>query len=214
VKKSIKKLFKIFLLLVLIAGVSVFTADYLVKNKTRNKVYTSVKSIPKNRVGLLLGTAKYVANGNINLYYRYRINAAVELFKAKKIDYILVSGDNSSKSYDEPTAIKSDLVNRGIPAGRIFLDYAGFRTLDSVIRSKEIFGQESITIISQKFHNQRAVYIASKNGINAIGYNAKDVSRNYGFWIRIREKLARVKMFIDIIFGKEPKFMGDKITIK
>ncbi len=213
-KKSIKKLFKIFLLLVLIAGVSVFTADYLVKNKTRNKVYTSVKSIPKNRVGLLLGTAKYVANGNINLYYRYRINAAVELFKAKKIDYILVSGDNSSKSYDEPTAIKSDLVNRGIPAGRIFLDYAGFRTLDSVIRSKEIFGQESITIISQKFHNQRAVYIASKNGINAIGYNAKDVSRNYGFWIRIREKLARVKMFIDIIFGKEPKFMGDKITIK
>jgi SanA protein len=214
VKKLFKRSIKTLLLLGIIAVVSIFTADYLVKSKTEGKIFTSTKDIPKNRVGLLLGTSKYVLSGNVNLYYRYRINAAVELFKAKKIDYILVSGDNGSKTYDEPTAIKDDLIKRGIPANKIFLDYAGFRTLDSVIRSREIFGQKSITVISQEFHNQRAIYIALSNDINAIGYNAKDVNRNYGFKTRIREKLARVKMFIDIIIGKEPKFLGDKITIE
>ncbi|MCT4637781.1 MAG: YdcF family protein [Bacteroidales bacterium] len=213
-KKLFKRSIKTLLLLGIIAVVSIFTADYLVKSKTEGKIFTSTKDIPKNRVGLLLGTSKYVLSGNVNLYYRYRINAAVELFKAKKIDYILVSGDNGSKTYDEPTAIKDDLIKRGIPANKIFLDYAGFRTLDSVIRSREIFGQKSITVISQEFHNQRAIYIALSNDINAIGYNAKDVNRNYGFKTRIREKLARVKMFIDIIIGKEPKFLGDKITIE
>jgi SanA protein len=214
VKKLFKRSIKTLLLLGIIAVVSIFTADYLVKSKTEGKIFTSTKDIPKNRVGLLLGTSKYVLSGNVNLYYRYRINAAVELFKAKKIDYILVSGDNGSKTYDEPTAIKDDLIKRGIPANKIFLDYAGFRTLDSVIRSREIFGQKSITVISQEFHNQRAIYIALSNDINAIGYNAKDVNRNYGFKTRIREKLARVKMFIDIVIGKEPKFLGDKIIIK
>lgn len=213
-KKLFKRSIKTLLLLGIIAVVSISTADYLVNSKTEGKIFTSTKDIPKNRVGLLLGTSKYVLSGNVNLYYRYRINAAVELFKAKKIDYILVSGDNGSKTYDEPTAIKDDLIKRGIPANKIFLDYAGFRTLDSVIRSREIFGQKSITVISQEFHNQRAIYIALSNDINAIGYNAKDVNRNYGFKTRIREKLARVKMFIDIVIGKEPKFLGDKIIIK
>jgi SanA protein len=109
-------------------------------------------------VGLVLGTSQYLKNGYLNWYFKYRIEATVELYKKGKIDFILVSGDNSHKNYDEPTAFKNELIKRGIPADQIYLDYAGFRTLDSVVRAKEIFGQTSITIISQKFHNERAIY--------------------------------------------------------
>ena len=105
--------------------------------------------IKKNKVGLVLGTAKVLQNGRLNLYFKYRIEATVALYKEGKIEFVLVSGDNSVKGYDEPTDFKDELVKRGIPPEKIFLDYAGFRTLDSVIRAKEIFGQEQITIISQ-----------------------------------------------------------------
>ncbi len=121
----------------------------------------------------MLGTVKLLASGRVNLFYLYRINAAVKLYKSGKINFILVSGDNGNKGYDEPTDFKKDLIKRGIPADKIFLDYAGFRTLDSVIRAKEIFGIKLVTIISQKFHNERAIYLAEQNGINAIAYNAK-----------------------------------------
>ena len=109
---------------------------------------------------------------------------------------------------------KEELVKRGIPEDRIFLDYAGFRTLDSVIRAKEIFGQEEITIISQEFHNERAIYLAGKNDIEAVGFNARDVSRRYGLKVQLREYLARTKVFLDILFEVEPKFLGEKIEIK
>ena len=126
----------------------------------------------------------------------------------------MVSGDNSKKDYDEPSTIKNDLINKGVPANRIYLDYAGFRTLDSIIRSKKIFGQNSITIISQQFHNERAIYLANMNKIDAVGFNATDVNTYYGFKTIMREKFARVKMMIDLIFGKEAKFLGDKVEIK
>ncbi|WP_420570798.1 SanA/YdcF family protein [Kordia sp.] len=181
---------------------------------TKGKTFNSVVEVPVNKVGLLLGTGKYLKNGNINLFYRYRINAAVSLYKAGKIKYILVSGDNGSKNYDEPTAFKEDLVAAGIPENKIVLDYAGFRTLDSVVRSKEIFQQENITIISQQFHNERAIAIANAKGINAVGFNAKNVGGRNGFKVKVREVLARVAMCIDLVIGKQPKFLGEKIAIK
>ncbi len=162
----------------------------------------------------MLGTIKILPNGRLNLYYKYRIEAAAELFKAGKVDFILVSGDNSRKDYDEPTTIKNDLITNGIPASKIFLDYAGFRTLDSVVRCKEIFGQKNITVISQPFHNERAVFIARKKGINAIGFNAKDVNARYGYKVQLRAKLARVKMMLDLVFGKKPKYLGEEIVIE
>ena len=171
--------------------------------------FENVDAIPKNKVGLLLGTGKYAESGNINLFYKYRIDAAVKLYRAGKIEYVLVSGDNSRKDYDEPSDFKKDLIAKGIPANRIFLDYAGFRTLDSVVRAKEIFGQTSITFISQKFHNQRAIYIADHYNIQAVGFNAKDVY-NYHF----REYLARSKASLDLVFNVQPKFFGEKITIQ
>jgi len=191
----------------------VFTANYSIQNIAKDKTFSSVTKIEKNKVGLLLGTAKYYKDGGVNLYFKYRIDAAVELYNSRKIDFILVSGDNSSMQYNEPMTFKNELVKRGIPEEVIFLDYAGFRTLDSVIRAKEIFGQAKYTVISQKFHNERAIYLAEMSGIEVIGFNAKDVKGSGGYKVKFREYFARTKAFLDVIFHVEPKFYGDKIEI-
>ena len=212
--KFIKKTLKLGILLSLAVIIILLGSDRLVEYASKEKVFNSTTKIPHNKVGVLLGTGKYLNNGYINLYYKYRINAAVKLFKSGKIDYILVSGDNSNKSYDEPTTIQNDLIKRGIPKSKIFLDFAGFRTLDSIVRCKEIFGQSSITVISQQFHNERAIYIAKEKDIKAVGFNAKDVGKKYGVKTKVRERFARVKMILDLLFGKNPKFLGEKIEIK
>ncbi|MFD2915846.1 SanA/YdcF family protein [Psychroserpens luteus] len=208
-----KKL-KILLLLAIFILLGLMMTNYMINSQAEDYIYDSVEDIPENKVGLLLGTSKFLSNGNINLYYTYRINATVELYNARKIEFVLISGDNGSSSYDEPTTFKDDLIALGIPEDKIFLDYAGFRTLDSVIRSKEIFGQSSITIISQQFHNERAIYLAKHNNIKAVAFNAQDVSGRYGLKVQLREYLARAKASIDILFNVEPKFLGDKIEIK
>ena len=109
--------------------------------------------------------------------------------------------------------MRADLMAAGIDSSVIFLDYAGFRTFDSVVRLKEIFSQDSVTIISQPFHNERAIYLATKEGIHAIGFNAADVSAKNGFLVHLREKLARVKVFVDYFIGQKPKFLGSKVVI-
>lgn len=191
----------------------ILTADFLVKSNAKGRLYTDVNDIPKHKVGLLLGTAKYVAQGQVNLYYQYRIDAAVALYNAGKVEFILVSGDNSTMSYNEPTQFKKDLIKRGIPEEKIFLDYAGFRTLDSVVRAKMVFGETEFIIISQQFHNERALYLADRKGINAIAFNARDVDKQSGIRVKFREYIARSKMFLDLTFGKQPKFLGEKIEI-
>lgn len=193
---------------------SIYFSNSAIENNAKGKLFNDTENISKNKVGLLLGTAKYLVDGRINLYYQFRIDAAVELFKAKKIDFIVVSGDNGSKNYDEPTEFKNDLIASGIPENKIFLDYAGFRTLDSVVRIKEIFGQTSITIISQPFHNERALYLADYFDIKAIGFNAKEVTGKKAIKVKFREYLARVKVFVDILFNVQPKFLGKPIVIE
>lgn len=209
-----KKLLKWIAIAVGLVIIGILSCNIYVEIISGEQMFEDVTKIPSNKVGLLLGTSKYVKGGTINLYYKYRIEAAIELYNSGKIQYILVSGDNGTEYYDEPTTFKEDLVAAGIPENRIFLDYAGFRTLDSVIRSKEIFQLESFTVISQKFHNERAITIAHAKGIKAIGFNAKDVGGRSGFKVKTREMLARVAMCMDLIFGKQPKFLGEKITIQ
>lgn len=209
-----RKILKIsFLLLILLIGF-ISVANYLIVKNAENKTYFEIGDLKKSKVGLLLGTSKHLKSGYINPYYTYRLEAAVELYKSGKIDFILVSGDNGSQGYDEPTAFREDLIKSGIPENKIVLDYAGFRTLDSVIRAKEIFGQTKITIISQKFHNERAIYLAEKNGIQAVGYNAKNVAKRFGIKVQLREYLARTKVFLDIVFNVKPKYLGEKVVIK
>lgn len=209
----IKKLVIGVSILLVISIVTLFSCDYYVSSSTKTYLYDNPNLIPKNRVGLLLGTSKYLSNGKINGYWKYRIDATVELYKKSKIKYVIISGDNSKSTYDEPTDMKNELVKRGIPESVIFLDYAGFRTFDSVIRAKKVFSQTEFTIISQQFHNERAIVIARHYGIKAIGYNAKDVTAYNGFKTKVREKFARVKLFLDFIIGNEPKFLGKKIEI-
>lgn len=212
--QDVVKMFIVVFVLSIITFVSIIGIDRVVEKEAIGKIFNSTGEIPYNKVGLLLGTCKMVAGGRLNLYYKYRIEAAVKLYNAGKIDFILVSGDNSTHAYDETTTMQNDLIKKGVPAERIFLDYAGFRTLDSVIRSQQVFGQDSITVISQQFHNERALFIAERKNISAIGYNAKDVSVNYGFKTQLRERFARIKMVMDLIFGTKPKFLGKKIEIK
>ncbi len=209
-----KNILKIIIATFVIVILCILTANYVVKKSTESKISDNIEDVPYNKAGLLLGTSKYLSNGRMNLYYRYRLDAAVKLYKSGKIEYILVSGDNSTSKYNEPVTIKNDLVEMGIPDDRIYLDYAGFRTLDSIIRCKLIFGQNSVTVISQQFHNERAVYIACAKDIRAFGYNAPDVNIQYGFKTKTRELFARVKMFMDLMFHKQPKFLGEKIEIK
>ena len=202
------------ILLLLIVIASIYISNRIVVSNARGKTFYNIEDIPPTKVGLLLSTGKYNKKGYINQYYKNRITATVELYKRGKIAYILISGDNSRKEYNEPEEMKQDLIQQGIPENKIYLDYAGFRTLDSIIRAKKIFGQKNLIVISQKFHNERAIYIREYYGMNLIGFNAKDVNNNYGLKTKIREKLARVKMLIDLLIGKEPKFLGDKIEIK
>jgi SanA protein len=178
------------------------------------KTYSDLEVIPKNKVGIVLGTSKKIATGHSNPYYANRINATIDLYNSGKINFVLVSGDNGSRYYNEPTTFKKDLVKGGIPEDRIFLDYAGFRTLDSMVRAKEIFGLDSVTIISQKFHNERAIYIAEKKGLHAIGYNAKDIRGQQGQKVQFREYFARVKVFLDLLLNTQPRFFGEHVEIK
>ena len=208
-----KKVKYMVLLAIIIPLLLLFFANYAIVNTAENKVFNTTSSIEYNRVGLLLGTSKLLKNGRVNLFYLYRVDAAVALYKAGKVEFILVSGDNSTVHNDEPTDFKNDLIANGIPAEKIVLDYAGFRTLDSAVRAKEIFGLTQVTFISQKFHNERAIYLAEKHGIEAIGFNAKDVGGQSGTKVMLREYLARVKVFVDLLFGVEPHFLGEKIEI-
>ncbi|KAB1151414.1 vancomycin high temperature exclusion protein [Tenacibaculum aiptasiae] len=209
-----KKKYIITLFVLLFPLLIIIISNYSIENYSKGKTFSNASEIKKNKVGLVLGTAKMLSNGMVNLYFKYRIDATVELFKKGKIDFVLISGDNGNKSYDEPTDFKNELMKYGIPEDKIFLDYAGFRTLDSVVRCKEIFGQDKVTIISQKFHNERAIYLAHNHNIEAVGFNAKDVSGRYGLKVKLREYLARTKVFIDILFRVKPKFLGKKIEIK
>jgi len=210
-KKNTKKLivcsFIIFILLLLIS-------DLVVRFSYSQFIYSTIDSIPEQKVGLLLGTNKYLKSGVENPYYQYRIDAAVELIRKGKIKYIIVSGDNRKINYNEPVQMRNDLVQLGVDSCIIYLDYAGFRTLDSIIRAHKIFGQQKFTIISQAFHNQRAVFIARQKNIEAIAYNARDVKMPRGLKVQIREIFARIKLMIDLyLINKQPKFLGEQIII-
>jgi SanA protein len=209
----LKGLIKAFIILIPLGFFAVWLADFTVSKSARGKLFNQINQTPNFKTGLVPGTSKFLTNGNINWYYKYRIDATVNLWKAGKIKYVLVSGDNGTRNYNEPETFFQDLVLQGIDSDAIFLDYAGFRTFDSMIRAKEVFGQDSLLVISQEFHKERALYIAEKEGIFACAFNAKNPGRLSGIRMQIREKLARVKVIMDYWFGNSPKFLGKKILI-
>ena len=211
--KILKRVLLIALILCTLAGIAVFWVNARIANLGNRYIYSSVDSIPHNHCALVLGTSKYLWNGKRNLFYTNRIKAAVELYNHNKIDYIIVSGDNRNRNYNEPITMYNDLIAAGIPNKKIILDYAGFRTLDSVVRGKEVFGQDKFTIVSQLFHNQRALYIAHQKGIEAIAFNTEDNGEKLALKVQLRELGARMLVVIDMITSKQPHFLGEKVII-
>ena len=186
----------------------------LVEVKTSNRLYTDAQSIPYNDVGMVLGTNPKNKYGGKNPYFYNRVDAVVQLYEAGKIKFVLMSGDNKTKDYSEPDVMRKMLVERGVPADAIYIDYAGFRTLDSVVRAKMVFGQTKMTVISQKFHNERSIVLGEWQNMDLIGFNAKDVEvKRSKYRIIVREGFARVKLYLDMLVGKEPHFGGDPIKI-
>lgn len=214
VKRVVKQITLIICALLILIVLFTLYANISVEKTTSGRIYAEPESVPYNKVALLLGTNPLNRWGGPNSYFTNRINTAAELYHAGKVDFIIASGDNHTKEYDEPTAMRDSLMAHGVPEDKIILDYAGFRTLDSVVRAKEIFGCESLTIISQSDHNARALYLAKANDIDAVAVSSPVRA---GRWVRLRlafrEWLARDKMMLDIWIGKRPHFLGEKIDI-
>lgn len=200
-------------ILLLLVGV-ILTCNQIVVNSTKEKVFNDINSIKSAEVGLLLGTTPQTRiGGRKNMFFKYRIDAAEDLYNAGKIKYILISGDeNSLDGVNEPECMKDSLVARGIPKNVIFLDRKGFRTLDSVVRMSKVYGVRIFTIISQRFHNERALYLAEHLGLDVEdlqAYNAKEPTSTMSMMTYIREYFARVKMFFDIWTNKQPSNLED-----
>lgn len=179
--------------------------NQIVVSNAKGKAFSDIDSIKYNKVGLLLGTTPQARIGRItNAFFTYRIDAAEQLYKARKIEKILVSGDeNSLDGVNETKCMRDSMVARGIPAKDIILDGKGYRTINSIINANKVYGVKSFTIISQKFHNERAIYQAEHLGLDIEGiqaYNAEMPKTRRAFITTIREYLARVKMFIDLMY--------------
>ena len=190
-------------------AVVLLVCDRKVGSYSADRLYDSVEEVPHRKVGLVLGTSPISTwNGRRNYYFDHRIKAAADLYKAGKVDMLVVSGGDYRKTengYDEPVAMRDSLIRQGVDSLRIVLDYDGTRTLNSIAKMRNVYRQDSIVIISQKYHNERALYQAKHLGINAIGYNAQTPGRYTSWWRnRGREVLARVKLFIDIARDVEP----------
>ena len=193
----------------------VYYAKYEIDSVSQGKVYNSIEEVPERKIGLVLGCSKYLSNGRKNLYFQQRIDAAKELYFSDKVKFLLVSGDNSTKYYDEPTTMKKDLIALGVPENKIFCDYAGLSTLDSVVRTKEVFKENQFIVISQGFHVRRAIYLGLAHDIDLIGYAPQGVSGLGSLKTELRECLARGKALLDVKFlNRQPKFLGEPVIIK
>ena len=203
-KKVVKKILWTTCVMAFVCIVLMLICNQIVVNNAKGKVFSDIDSIRYNKVGLLLGTTPQARFDRItNYFFIYRIDAAEEMYKAGKIKKILISGDeNSMDGINEPECMKDSLVARGIPASAIILDGKGYRTINSVINANKEFGLRSFTIISQEFHNERAIYQAEHLGLdveNLQAYNAQMPKSRRAFLTTIREYFSRVKMFIDLI---------------
>lgn len=179
----------------------------------RGRLHDDLRQLEGRGVGLVFGCDDRF-QGRENLYFRYRIDAAESLWKAGKLRGLIVSGDNRSHDYNEPDKMRRALIARGVPADRIVCDFAGLRTLDSVVRAKEIFGVNDVVFISQRFQNERAAFLGRASGMEIAGFNARDVEGRGGFKTKAREVGARVKMWLDVhILGTEPRHLGDPVPL-
>jgi len=199
--------------LLLVLTFILFTNVWVIRS-TAPRIYEDVNDLPADRMGLVLGTSHKLMDGTPNPFFEQRIAAAAELYNLQKIRHIIVSGDNRTKYYNEPHEMQKALIIKGVPRKAITLDYAGLRTLDSVVRSKEIFEQDQITIITQPFHAYRALFISKSYGLDAVAYLIEEPTMSFSIRVRLREYIARTLAVIDVYILKTgPKHLGEKEPI-
>ena len=200
-----------FFLAIVFFSILVLAGNIWLIKSTEDKVFSDYHQLPDNEVGLVLGTSNKLTNGSPNPFFENRIKTAAALYHEKKVSHFILSGDNRTRYYNEPMEMKKALVKLGVPASAITLDYAGLRTLDSVVRSKEIFGQNRITIITQPFHCYRAIFISNYYNIDAVAVVASEPAQEEAFKVYFREYLARTKAILDLyILKTAPRHLGDK----
>lgn len=170
-------------------------------------------TLPDVPVALVLGAAPIGPEGGPNRYFVYRLDAAAALYRAGTVKFLLVSGDNSRADYDEPTAMRAGLIERGVPAEAIYRDFAGVRTWDSIVRAESVFGQTRVIVVSQRFHLSRAIFLAREQGIEAWGFEARDVARAYSLITELRRYPSALRAYVDVWFDTPPKYTGPRIVI-
>ena len=191
---------------------ALFFSDSLVRRAAEDRVFASLSSVPIHDFGLVLGTSPRSRGGRPNPFFVRRMDAAAALYGAGVIRAVVVSGDNSNHNYNEPAAMRQALIDRGVPEDRIWQDFAGFRTLDSVVRMREVFGQPRFIVVSQRFHLERALFLAEHFGVEAIGFAADGAINARNVRVRLREYPARVKALLDVyLLGTQPRSLGEPI---
>ena len=205
---------RIVLAVILLLVIVISACNIWIVKSTEQMVYSDQALLPNHRIALVLGTSHRLAGGGPNPFFHKRIEMAATLYRLGKIDHFILSGDNSTRYYNEPVEMKKALIKQGVPATAITLDYAGLRTLDSVVRSKKIFGQNKIVIITQPFHSYRAVFISRYYDMDAVAMVAEDPTADQTLKVKLREYLARTKAVLDLyVFKTDPRFLGDKEEI-
>ncbi len=194
--------------------VTVIACNIWIIKSTEDLVYSDLKKLPEHRIALVLGTSYRSVGGGPNPFFQKRIEMAATLYAMGKVDHFILSGDNSTKYYNEPLEMQKALIAKGVPRSAITLDHAGLRTLDSVVRSKKIFGQNKITIITQPFHSYRALFISRYYNMDAVAMVADAPDLDRTFKVHLREYLARTKAVLDLyVFKTDPAFLGEKEEI-
>ena len=211
-----RKIWAVVVLLILGGGgLLIAGAIAVVQRSAAGRVFADLGSIPANEVGLVLGTSKRTRGGGPNAHFQNRMAAAADLFRAGKVRHLLLSGDNGTRGYDEPADMRAALIKLGVPADVLSVDDAGFRTLDSVVRAKKVFGQRRVTVVTDRFHAYRAVFLARHKGLDAVAYPCAEVELRASVRSRIRECLADVKACLDLwIFRTQPRFLGEPIPVR
>ena len=201
--------------MLLAMAVATAAANRACQQAAAGRMFRSVASLPENDVGLVLGAAKTTRRGLPNLHFNHRIAAAAALYRAGKVRHLLVSGDNHTAGYDEPTDMMNALIAQGVPAAAITRDYAGFHTLDSVVRAREVFGLEHCTIITEAYHCPRALWIAQRHGLAAVAFAAPDVAvKSWAWRAEAREELARAWCAVELCaLHWQPHFTGPREPI-
>lgn len=196
----------------LMAGALAWYAERRLDRAAEAKSFTDVGKVPAVNVALVLGTAPIGPEGGPNRYFVYRLDAAAALYKAGKAKYFIVSGTREGR-YDEPTAMRAGLIERGVPAEAIYRDFGGDRTLESIVRARRVYGQTRLVIVSQRFHLARALFLALHEGIDARGFEARDVDQPYSILTELRRYPSAMRAYWDVWNGMRAEDVGKPVRI-